>query len=395
MQIERTGQTNRTKTKIIDLYIDTICLFPIATLLLKVGGDGIITKGLFGIMVLMHCFVLLKQPVKKNTMFFLMITFINYIFALFATEFPLQTKNLLFYYPYFILYTFFCIDYKQDVCCWIQNNRGFVLCIIRVWNALVGISMFLPGCYYIKESGRKYFGSFTGTIFRLGPSAVFIQALVLISMVFYKRKKDIIYMIIPMCCFFMGSSRTYLIVGGCLFAIAWYWICQSKRKIYLTIIPLFIVAIILTTQSALGDKIAYTLDPNRYGGFWYKVTSARSLVWAIDINAWSLQPIWKKMMGSGLEFTQKVSGILGHNDFVELLCSFGVLGVLVYTISMLKMIRRFIIKRRVPMTIIICAVTCWLFNACFNMHYTYFCCLLCYPFVLIAINNYYPAETEN
>lgn len=36
-----------------------------------------------------------------------------------------------------------------------------------------------------------------------------------------------------------------------------------------------------------------------------------------------------------------------------------------------------------------CAVITWRMNAFFNMHYTYFCATLAYPFILLAIHEYY------
>jgi hypothetical protein len=34
-------------------------------------------------------------------------------------------------------------------------------------------------------------------------------------------------------------------------------------------------------------------------------------------------------------------------------------------------------------------ILAWLFNAFFNMHYTYFCAMLCYPILVIGIKFYY------
>ena len=112
-----------------------------------------------------------------------------YAITLTQTRFPMQNYNMLFYYPFYVIFSFFMMDNSRIILGWLNKNQNFIRTIIRIWTIIVGVSIFIPSCYYVKEGGARYFDSFVNTIFRLGPAAIFIQALVLISMSLYKKEK--------------------------------------------------------------------------------------------------------------------------------------------------------------------------------------------------------------
>ena len=374
------------KIKIEDIFYKTILLFPIFTVL---TDNGIINKCLFTVLMASYLYLSISGGIRKKSFISIFIALVLMIWSMFQTEYNNLNINMLFYYPFFILYTVFVIDSKDSITDWLIKHKRFIDRILIIWTLIVGISIFIPSCYKVKEAGELYFGSFAGTIFRLGPSAFFIQSLALVGMSFYANKKYIFYMIVPMYCFLMGSSRTYFVIGTCLFVIAWYWFGVSKKVFLCTTIPLGCLAAWLVMKSALGAKILYTLDPNQYGDFWFRITSSRSVFWAKDIYAWKQQSFLNKIFGCGLDFTNRIAGIWAHNDFIELICSVGIIGLVLYLISFYKMFRKYMTKKTMPLIVISMVIIAWLFNAFFNMHYTYFCCTLGYPFILLAISNYY------
>lgn len=377
---------NRTNNKtIIDVLIYVCCLFPITTTLI----DGtIINKLLFALLLCIYLVCVLTYGFLKQSFRYIIVLAINYLIAVCFTKLQDGNNiNMFFYYPFMITFSCFILDNKTRIIDVLYRNKKFVLFIIRCWTIIVGISIFLPSSYYVKEGGSYYFGSFCGTIFRLGPAALFIMSLSLLSMIFYHRKIDIIYQVIPLYCVFMGSSRTYLISGLCIFIIAWYCYVGNRKKFWISFIPIALIGIFIIFNSSIGEKIRYTLDDSQYGDFWFRVTSSRSEFWAVDINGWLSQGIINKLFGSGIFFTENLTGIWAHNDFIEILCGFGLVGLILYCIIQFKLIRQLIKGGKKPTIVIICAVCCWLFNAFFNMYYTYFCSLLSYPFMLIAVGN--------
>ena len=378
------------KINIMDIYMYLLLIFPIMTI---IQDHGVINKAMFGLMLVIQLAFLLKYGVTKKELAILLILCCNYIYTLFNTSFPINNINLLMYFPFFILYIQFYVKNKNKLLKWLIVNQRFIKLIIWIWTIIVGVSIFLPRSYSVKEGGQKFFGSFCGTIFRLGPSAVFIMGLSLLAMAVYNKKKYVLFMIIPLYCTFMGSSRTYLLIGACLFIIGWYWYCPSKKHFYWSILPIIVIAFMLIANSAIGDKIKYTLDDSNYGDFWFRITSSRSELWENDLKAMIGENFFNKLFGAGIEFTTKITGLWAHNDFIEVFCSFGLLGLMMYCLQIKYLIRNVLKKGvRIPRLIIILAIASWFINAMLNMFYVYFCALLSYPIILTAINYKYKNE---
>lgn len=375
--------------RVIDLYLGLICVYPLTTMLI----DGtIINKLMFATLFALHVYSFFAGRIKRRTVILLLWLVLQYLFVLYHTDFPVSNTNLLFYFPYFLMYTYFMCDNMDMVTKWLSERGKYLHGIVILWSVLVGVSIFIPGCYYIKEGGALYFGSWTSNIFRLGPSVMFFQILVIVLQVMHGLKFATAYMVIPMYCVLMGSSRTYLVVGALLFVISWYITCKKKLHFWCSVIPLGILFLVLIMNSSMGEKILYTLDEKNYGDFWFRVTSSRSALWEEDLTAWSQLPILNKLLGCDIDLTYEVSGKWGHNDFVEIICSFGVLGIVQYIGSMSRLLRKSFAGIEVPLIVSASIVMTWLFNAFFNMHYVYFCAMLSFPFAIMAISYKFRRE---
>ena len=369
-----------------DVYLACICLFPISTIIFD---ESFVNKLIFGCLLALQIFIFFLYPVKKSTLWALALLATSYVFSLSCTKFPLYNINLLIYFPFCLMYCYFMNDHHGSVIDWFYRNTYFVNAIVILWSGIVGISIFLPSCYHVREGGSLYFGSFCGSIFRLGPSAVFIQTLVILEQILYRKKYAIIYMVIPMYCFFMGSSRTYFVVGFCLFIISWFVFCRRRIVFWSTAIWLLLGLLLLVGTSALGDKIAHTLDDTQYGDFWFRITSSRSVIWSENMQAWNEANTINKLFGSGFGFSYRTTGHWAHNDFIEILCSSGIFGLLLYICSVCDLISKGCDKVHMPIYIKLCVFMTWFFNAFFNMFYVYFCAMLCYPFLLQVMKIYF------
>lgn len=384
-------KAKRIRLSLLDIYLGTICLFPISTMLV----DGTIwNKLMFAIIFAVHICLLLSESIKRRTFLILVFLVLHYFYVIIKTNFPLANSNLLFYYPFFIMYTLYMSDHTYEVMEWFVENKKYIQGIALIWTILVGVSILLPSSYYIKEGGAYYFGSFAGSIFRLGPAAVFIQTLVLMMQIIYKERKAILYMIIPMYSFLMGSARTYLVIGFCLFVISWYIFCKKKAWFWGTVIPLFAVVLFLVSISSMGQKILYTLDENQYGDFWFRITSSRNVIWAENLEAWLETGIIGKIFGNGLGFSYDTTRHWAHNDFIEIMCSFGIVGLTQYLYVMRVLSRTTIKSVKMPFFIRTCATMVWFFNAFFNMHYVYFCAMLSFPLLTMVLYIYFNQNSQ-
>ena len=324
---------------------------------------------------------------KRKTVALLVWLVVQYLFVLYHTEFPLINANLLFYYPFFLMYTYFMNDNADRVRTWLTERKNYIYTIVVLWSIIVGVSIFVPSCYYVKEGSASYFGSWAGDIFRLGPAVMFVQILVIVLQVMHKQKYALAYMMIPMYCVLMGSSRTYLVISGLLFVISWYISCKKKLHFWLALLPMVGLFVLVILNSSMGQKILYTLDESQYGDFWFRLTSSRSVLWADSLNEWNRLPILNRLLGCDINFTNKVTGRWAHNDFIEILCSFGVVGVILYIAVMWSMLKKNWNGICLPWVIKSSAIMVWLFNAFFNMHYVYFCAMLSYPFLVLALQK--------
>lgn len=380
-----------THVTLTEFYMGVICLFPLATTLVD---GGIINKLLFSLLIGLQLAMLFDRKVKGRTFMMLLLLIVSYIYSFAHTKFPLRNSNLLFYFPFYMVYTYFMCDNSRSVITWFMNRKKYVFGLTVIWTIIVGFSIFLPECYYVKEGGARYFRAFAGSIFRLGPAAVFIQVMAILMQILYGYRKALWFHLVPMYSYFMGSSRTYLIVGLCLLLVSWYFFCKNKKKFYYSLIPMAIGVVLLISVTSMGDKIAYTLDEDQYGDFWFRITSSRSKIWDYTLRYWRLRvsPL-SKFLGASLNFNYEITGLWAHNDFIELLGSFGILGIGQYLCSIYILFKTKTKQERMPFVVGFALFLVWLFNAFFNMHYTYFCAMLCYPLVVLGI-KYYCSENS-
>lgn len=375
-----------------EFYLAVICIFPLPTMLAE---DGIVNKLLFALLIGLQIAMLFDRKVKGRTFFMILVLALNFTYVFIRTRFPIASSNLIVYFPFYLVYTYFMCDNADTVLNWFIKRKKFVTAVVVIWTALVGVSVFLPSSYYVKEGGAKYFGSFVGDIFRLGPTAVFVQVMAILMQILYGNKKAIWFQLLPMYSYFMGSSRTYLVVGVCLMLVSWYLYCKSPMRFYLSLVPMVIVGVGLISVTSMGEKISHTLDPEAYGDFWFKITSSRSVFWDRILQAWQLKvkPL-SKLMGADLNFSHIIIGHWAHNDFLEILGSFGLLGLAQYFLSIFLLFKPLKKKKRMPFMIVLLLLIAWLFNAFFNMHYVYFCAMLSYPLLVLSMKYYYAQKGE-
>lgn len=368
------------KKKISDLFYDCIMLFPIATLFQSKLEQ--INKVLFAFLVVFLVALLIKR-IRKNRVLIFMAIILVWIVTIFKTNGIAYNTNEYYYYPFAMVYLIFMADNIDGVREYILNSKGYITGILNIWTICVVISLFFPSSYNSVWEGGRYFGSFCQSIFRFGPTCIFISGLAVCSMVVYNEKRYFFYSILPLFTILMGGSRTYMLVELCAFMIVWYYFVDSKKKFYLSLIPVTLALFVILVNSSMMDKfssVSYT--QNSYFDYWGTITNGRSIFWTADIQHFRKAPLLDKIFGEGFnciyEINQKAFGgkVWAHNDFIQCLISHGLLGLCIYIISVWQVYKNISKKLSVPF---MCLLFLWLFNAFFNMFYTYFCSVLCLP----------------
>lgn len=374
-------------------------LFPIFTLFQGMRLLSWINKALLIAVIFLQVSLQFHNFRIKKKWFLLLATvgFVH-VYALTQTNFPLYNSNMLFYFAFWILLALYFIDYPEKLQVAIVGNTYYIRKIVQLWTLIVGGSIFLPSSYVINRAwgGGRYFVSITGDPFRLAPTALMIATLVLVLYCITKNKKSLLYLVVPMYSFLMCGSRTYLMVGLLVILSFWYIYCDKKMYFYLTLIPIGLLLGYLILNSAAGAKIAATsTGPSGIFDKWGKLTNGRTVFWEIDIRYFLQENILNQIFGCGFNFDYEVtakyytSAHWAHNDFISVLLNFGYVGLCIYIYSFVVIIRRFISRIGMPIVVYVTVVIVWLFNAVFNMFYTYTCSMICYPIMLVALRYFY------
>lgn len=369
---------------VFDLYMRLILVMPVTTLFQ--GQINSLNRIVFMVVFLLQIYLLIKSYMRRGYVRFLMVSFIVYIVGLIRTS-NLVFDNSIIYYINWIIYVVVITTYKERFEGWITGKREYIYAIVKIWTVLVGVSIFIPSCYYIKEGGARYFGSYCQSIFRLGPTALFIATLAVIMIAAYNDRRAIGFTIIPLYCGLMGSSRTYLFVIGLTVLLALYLFSPSKKQFFTILIPVGVVTGVIYGGSSIAQKVAYTRSDSHYGDFWFRITSSRNVIWISIIDAFNRLPVSGRLFGGGYNFSSDLIGHYAHNDFIEILATHGYVGLSLYLFSMFQMFKNYF-SRRPAILLIALSVFVWLINAMFNMFYYYICAALSFPFLLFAVSFY-------
>jgi len=370
------------KVDAFDIYMKLICLLPISTLFQSYIES--INKIIILIVFILQIAIITKNKLNKKIFVLLMISLVNYLFTLFNTE-NLVFSNAIIYFINWMIYVVFVIQNKVRFTEWFIQNKKYLSVIITIWSTLVFISIFLPSSYYDKEAGASYFSSFTGSIFRLAPTALFVMSLALILITVFEDRKAILFCLIPLYCGAMGSSRTYFVIILLVFLMCVMSWCKTKKQFLLMLLPIIIGVVVLYFHSSLSLKVQYTLNANQYGDFWYRITSSRSVIWSKVLSAFEKSSLYNKFTGNGFGFSNRVAWHYSHNDFIEILATHGYIGVTLYFLSIVYLIKEMLprdLKVKLGVYLIIFLV--WIINAFFNMFYWYTCSALSFPILLVA-----------
>lgn len=382
--------TKNKKINIFDIYIKLLLLLPITTLFQRFIDP--INRLVFMIVFILQFFLLLK---KINVKFFALLTFTLTTFCITSLNSLISNfDNMVIYYINWILFTATIITYKSKLIEWINKNKKFISHIVIIWNIIVVISIPFPSSYYVKEAGEVYFGSFTGTVFRLCPTALMIQTLCIILVSNFKDKRFFFGMIVPLYCAFAGSSRTYLVLLILQFMLSVYMTIRNKKFFLLVMIAIIIVMFLILRESSIMQKILYTLDSSNYGDFMFRITSSRSLIWEQILQGFNDYGWFNKLFGGGYKasFSLNTNNVYAHNDFIEILVTFGYVGLISYLISIILFLKAMFKNKKVKLGFYIFCIFIWCFNAMFNQFYNYTCACFSFPFLLVSILLYYDSK---
>lgn len=366
-----------------------LLLFPITSLLkTKIASLNLVLTGVTVLLFFLYYFF--KRFHFQQLMIAL---FIVGTFLLNVTKwgFHYYENNMLFYFPFLLLFFELIKLEKDEFLALFRSKKKYVDAILLIWNLVVFISFFMSSSY-IYEGETKGFVSFAGTTFLLCPTAIYVFA---ISLVQYQLHGKYIYLgsfFISSLCVLLGSSRTYLAVLLCAWLLFIYIKLNNKKTFpYIVVLGVcFFVLIVLA--SPISEKFLNTANRANTGMDPLEAfTSGRSVFWSYDVlNIFKSKP-FELIFGHGvnwlfnLNYAYFGNPLWAHNDFIQILSDYGLLGLCIYLWAFGSLVRNLLKDCHIPALPIFFLVFMWLFNAFFNMFYTYFCASLSLPFFCLAL----------
>lgn len=369
--------------------LKTFMLFPIFTLLAFVPAATTILS-IVGLVCMLYTIVV--SGITKREFWCLLIGVSLLVWSAANTSEKIINPNEAVYFVYLIVFTAFVIRCKEELLEYLYADIILIKRICAAWCALVVFSLFLPSSY----SAGRVFTSFAVTTFRLSPSAIFIMALSGVLLAIEKKSRYIWYTFIPLLAILLGSSRTYLVVGALMLLLNLSMLIKRKDLYIVIVFLVAISGVIVVMNSSMGDKFISSVTKKQYQDELGVFTSGRSNFWAKDINAFNEQDFVHRMLGCGLNFIRITNGaipgttdrgIWAHNDFIQIMISYGYMGLFIYLINMRAIFSK-LLTRKLPMLASFSVFMIWFFNAMFNMYYTYICSMIALPITLMACEIY-------
>jgi hypothetical protein len=375
--------------KLSEIYLfRLILLFPITTLLGNYVGAT--NQIMVIVSIILFIVIYFQRSIKMSCLYFLLLVILNHVYSLSNTSLnQVLNKNTLFYFAFIALFYIMLNNNPEILITYLKYDSKYAKVIILIWSILILASLPFRSSY---ESG--YFVSFSGDGFRLGPTCLFILSLVAFLYIHSSQKKYLVYTVLPIACLLMSFSRTYFFIGLLLFMMIWFLVIKKISRFVISIIAMTPIFLLFLFKSNIWEKFLDTTTQRSYQDTLGTFTNGRSVFWLKLWDAYTQTDFFSKLFGNGFDFVYSIQRIWAHNDFLQILLTFGILGLILYLYLIRRIINTYIAKKKVPFIIVSGIILIWFFNATFNMFYTYFCSVLSYPILLAAIYYHYNKDNK-
>ncbi len=200
----------------------------------------------------------------------------------------------------------------------------------------------------------------------------------LMPFVFLINKKKIVsgLLMAVLLIFIIQSSKRGAIIAGSIVLLMYFYyqlmiIGKYERISGYIIVPLIIVGLAIFVYR---ESVSNELLMNRMSSMIEGNTSGRDVIYRTLLNHWfNKDNILNLLFGFGFAASLDITGgSYAHNDWLELLSNFGIIGVLVYTILFVSALSLFFNKlwSKEKRILILTIVIIWLFVSMVSMWYT-------------------------
>lgn len=374
------------------LIVVLMVCYTFSSSLSKIGVFDLINKGIVGVL----CFVIMGLFCRKRQTHFAFLTLaLTALVHTIAFSFPISPKEGIatyFMFAFWVLFWLYMCNNKNEFLSASKSLESVLRAALMLWTAVTVISFFIPICYKLGWGGERYFTSFTTDSFEIAPIALFMLALDILLFCFNKDKRSaVLFAIVPLSCVFAAGTRTYLIVVLVEFMVLLRLIIEQNNRFYTISLICIIGFILLASVTNIGQKfLSATVQSNDINVILEVFTNGRSEFWAIDLKAFLSGSLFEVMFGHGFSYVYELNQaaigmrLYAHNDFINLLLNFGIVGLGLYFAVLIPVLVK--TERESGPFVAFMLSAIWLFNAFFNMIYVYLAAVMALGILAAALS---------
>ena len=208
-----------------------------------------------------------------------------------------------------------------------------------------------PLCYeaYAGWGSRGYFKAFANTPHTFASASSLLVAIACLYVLYIRLDIMIVFgILISLFSVFQSGARIFLVSIVCTVVICALILFRDKGWRYCFYIVGGIAFLFLFVNTGMLEKCqaVFTNVENKNIDLVASFTNARSTIWAIDMNAVKQAGFLQKLFGYGFDYVKEINKIhygmpiWAHNDFVQIIVSAGIIGLLIYLFSIFDVIKK-------------------------------------------------------
>lgn len=325
---------------------------------LGMGEDGIrIYSNILNMVSFVLCvFMTYRIKVRDNIfikvlMLYSIMIFISTIFKILNTSFSITLLSRSIQYIYWSLFSImmYKLGYSTTKHNVYNEYKNYFLIVCRVLVIFLTINTII--CISIFQKSLFIGGPISFAI-EFHIRNPYLIAWLTPLLFLWKSKYNIYIAIFAIFAILLTTKRGPLVCIGlsCILLIPKL---KSKKLFKYAIITAILGTILISYSPDVIDNFLERWNPSnkKYASSDVEaITSSRSTIWYILLNAYSHGNFFQNIFGMGFNSTTEITarvfgnGIFAHNDWIELLVNWGILGVILFLIVHIYYIYTFFIK---------------------------------------------------
>lgn len=354
------------------VYIWLIMLNSFVSLINKLIPSSIPAGKLVGFMqVFILLMIYVRNLKKKDVLFLFGLFFVDVVILIQIKDLSIDLENAMFLTATCLaLWKFSGIKERIMLSNEIELMGKTLFYTANFLLFIVCAGLLISSNWFFVNGQRVYYG-FCDSGHKLSGNLCLIAT---VYLCYFKNRQlkliDLLYFLLPFALLSVTGSRTYM-VSFLVFLIVLYLLKLRSYKFKQLLVPCLLVGIIYFLLNSSILQRFVLMGENQYisDNFWEATSSGRLIWWKIDIESFLQANIWEKLFGRGFTFlynlNERLYGlrISAHNDFLTLLLSTGLVGMLGYCVVLIEWFFKKDISGKITPITVALVITAYLWNA--------------------------------